>query len=360
MPRALLAGTLGLTCAAALVGAGLGSGCGPTQPTVVEVPDPAKLPDARPESIPDAPPPIATCIGHGDRPAIVRAAAAGADWVQFCASDGADLNECYSVNLTTSTYERLGEAPKPQPIALFDHRVTVTSTASTVEVCRSNGVCATLRPKGAGAEQLRAAASATRAVVLLGDAAAGKGRAELWDSVAGKKLGQFKYARAEFKCGAGKMLDETICISASTCTGPGARGALYSGKGRKIADVGGPVAGARGRSFGTAGQAVTQVDGATWAFLEEQATTLVLQNVVTGKLGKRVDLTALWAPAPDAAPDDDAAAPPAAGHRGEAMLVRGGQGTLVVITGGPAPGRIGLVDVATGKVTVVRPPACSP
>ena len=74
MPRALLAGTLGLTCAAALVGAGLGSGCGPTQPTVVEVPDPAKLPDARPESIPDAPPPIATCIGHGDRPAIVRAA----------------------------------------------------------------------------------------------------------------------------------------------------------------------------------------------------------------------------------------------------------------------------------------------
>jgi len=71
---------------------------------------------------------------------------------------------------------------------------------------------------------------------------------------------RFRYARGDFKCGKAALLGTTIYVSASVCEQPAARGALYSLKGTKIANVG-------GKDFGTFGEAFVQLDDTTWAYL---------------------------------------------------------------------------------------------
>ena len=127
----------------------------------------------------------------------------------------------------------------------------------------------------------------TLAVVLLGDARAGKGYAEIWDVPKTRKLATFRYARGDFRCGDVKLLGNTIYLTAATCNEPGARGVLYSARGRRIANVG-------GKDFGTYGDAHVQLAGTQWAFLDENAAQIAIQDVAKGKVTKTIDLGVLW------------------------------------------------------------------
>ena len=89
------------------------------------------------------------------------------------------------------------------------------------------------------------------------------------------------------------------------------------------------------------------VDGATWAFLEENANQIVLQDVVKGKVWKTIDTSSLF---------DTGGAK--MGTPGESALVRLSDGRLVVIAGSPATGNVATVDIGTGEVKVVPAPIC--
>jgi hypothetical protein len=93
-----------------------------------------------------------------------------------------------------------------------------------------------------------------------------------------------------------------------------------------------------------------------WAFLEENGSLVALQDVASGKVQKTVDLGPLWKPeGEDPKEKGDA---PTMGNPGETSLVRGGAGKLLVISGGPTPGSVGVIDVASGEMKIVRAPLC--
>jgi|SRR5688572_9069679 hypothetical protein len=319
------------------------------------------------------PPPPPVCIKGGDAMGAIGGATGDATSAAFCVSDGSS-NECFSADLDSGKFDKLAEPPAPQPAAVTPPEEKVETTATEVKICKGEE-CTTLTPKvKKGSEnQLVAVANGALAVVMLGDAEAGKGTAEVWDVVKRKKLSTIKYAKGDFKCGVPRLLGNAIYISASVCSGPAARAALYTTKGKKLADVG-------GKDFGSYSEVAVQVKDNVWAFLEENGSAIALQDVVTGKVAKTISLAPLWAPESAAAPAAPAegeaaegeaaaaegeaapaeAADPAAamGNPGETALVRGADFTLLAIAGSPSTGTIGVVDIASGEVKVIRAPTC--
>ena len=301
---------------------------------------------------PAPPPPPPVCVPAYE-PGLITMATADADVASFCVTDGAEQSACFEVDLDSGKYRTLTGSPIPQGAALDKPVARVETTPTEVKVCTGEGddTCKVLKPKVAkGASQPIIAAidgAGTNAVLVLGDAAAGKGVVEVWDVIKAKKTSTIKYAKGDHKCGTAQVLGDVVYISASVCAGPAAKGLLFSFKGKKLAEVG-------GKDFGTYGATGVQVDATQWAFLEEGAGVIAIQDLKTGKVTKTIDLVELWS---SAAPAEDEA-PRAGGNPGESALVRGGDGKLVVISGSPTPGSIGVVDVASGEVKVVRALAC--
>jgi hypothetical protein len=254
---------------------------------------------------------------------------------------------CYALDLPAGTLTRLASPPAgTHDGAAAATQVTVKTANPDLEVCSGSDCKALTGKLFPGAAPLRAVAngSGSLVAVLLGDAQAGKGYVEVWDVAAQKRTAAFPYARGDFKCGDVAMLGNTIYVSASVCAGPAARGALFTTGGRRIAAVG-------GNDFGTYGDARVQLDATTWAFLEENAHRIAVQDVATGKLKKTIDTGALWRRAGE--PADQAL-----GNPGESALVRLADGKLAVIAGSPANGSVAVVDPASGEVAVVRAPLC--
>jgi len=156
-----------------------------------------------------------------------------------------------------------------------------------------------------------------------------------------KKTATFKYARGEFKCGDVSIIDDTIYVAATTCGQPAARATLFTMHGKKIANVG-------GNDFGAYGNAYAAVDTKQWAFLEENGNQLVVQDLVKGKILKRIDLSVLFKEGGGAM----------MGNPGESALVRLAPGKLAVIGGAPATGHVAVIDVTTGEVKVLKAKIC--
>ncbi|CAN5777809.1 hypothetical protein BH11MYX3_BH11MYX3_41790 [soil metagenome] len=284
-------------------------------------------------------PPRPACIQPPETNAVVTRATGDAAKLAFCI--GATTEQCFSIDVEGGKLERLTAPPIAGPTGAH-----VETINPELKVC-TDGECKTLTPKvlpGIAALQATTNSAGTFAVVLLGDAAAGKGYAEVWDVVNGKRTASFKYARGEFKCGEVRMAGDSIVVNASTCGSPAARGALYSLKGKKIANVG-------GKDFGTFGNALAHVEGATWGFLEENGNQLAIQDVAKGKVIKVIDITHLWSP-------DGQKARDAMGNPGESALVPIGNGKLAVIAGAPSTGKVAIVDIASGDVKLTSAPLC--
>lgn len=292
-------------------------------------------------SLPPPPPPPLPCIQPPeDAAAAIHDASADGQRLAFCI--GAATDRCFAFDLTTGKLDPLREPPRPDPPA--GARVAVTNP--DLQICRA-AACTSITPQVLpNAHTLHATTNSdgTFAVVLLGDAERGKGYAEIWDVTRGKKTATFAYARGEFRCGEVDMVGDTIYVSASTCSGPAARAALYSLKGKKIANVG-------GKEFGSYGSARVQVAGSTWAFLDENGDRLVVQDVAKGKVLRTIDTSGLWTP-------DGATSTTAMGNPGEHALLRLADGKLAIIAGTPASGSVATIDPATGDVAIMRAPQC--
>ena len=313
-----------------------------------------KKPEPPPEVKAPPPPPPPVCV-PATEPALISTAASDGENVQFCASDGGDSSRCFAVGLADGKYGKLDEAPAPQSPALQSGKAYLQTFPTELKVCvagadeeGSDATCTSLKikvPKGA-TDPITAEinGAGTLAVAMLGNGEAGKGYAEVWDVTKKKKLATIKYAKGDYKCGSAKLLGDTVFISASVCAGPDARGALYTSKGKKLADVG-------GKDFGTFGTEAVQIDDTRWAFLEEGAGTVAIQDVTSGAVARTIDLVALWAG------DDKTDGTRANGNPGESALVRGGPGELVVIAGSPAAGSVGVITTDSGELKVWK--ACA-
>ncbi len=292
--------------------------------------------------------PTPVCVAQTDQ-AVIGMSTADDDFVSFCVADGNGGSQCYEVDLSKQKYERLGKPPLPQPATLATPFARLQSTPSEVRVCVGDGdMCKPLKPKiKPGENPIEAAINGKGTVVamLLGDAEAGKGVAEVWSvGKKSKKVGSIKYAKGDYRCGTTYVTDDLVFVSAGVCAGPAARGALYSVKGKKVADVG-------GKDFGTYNTVPVEIGDHRWAFLSETGGVIAIHDSKTGKLEKTIDLLALWSGA-----DDDAGA--TGGNPGESVLLRGSDGKLLVITGSPHAGNIGVVDLEAGTVDVVAAVAC--
>ncbi len=283
----------------------------------------------------EAPPP---CIPTPDAPAISHASAEG-NRVLYCV--GGDT-ACFALDLSNDKLERLKTPPAQAPIG---NGARVETTDPELKVCTGKD-CTALTPKiMPGANPIHAATNrdGTFFVLLLGDAEAGRGYAEIWDVAKAKKTATFRYARGEYRCGEVAMLGDTILVNATNCTGPTARASLFSLKGNKIANVG------KG-DFGTYGSALAQMTKTTWAFLDENGSKIAIQDVAKGKIVKTIDVSAVWR--------TDAATKDAIGNPGESAIVQVDEVRLAVIAGAPQNGSIGEVDSNAGTVRVIRTPLC--
>jgi hypothetical protein len=306
-----------------LVACGGGNASGPVKPITVS-------------PVAEKPAPRPACIRVPEEAAAIMHAGGDDAHVSYCI--GTAVDQCFSLELASGKLTALAEPPAAQDKALAS-AARVETTNPELKVCRGDQ-CKTLTPQvWPGAAPLRAATNGSVAAVMLGDAEAGKGYVEIYEVLKAKKVATFKYARGEFKCGEIGMLGDTLYVGAHTCNAPSGRATLYTAKGKKLANVGGKP------DFGMYGSSYTQVDGNTWAFLGENGVRIAIQDVVTGKVARTIDATALFETK--------------MGNPGESAIVRLDAGKLAVIAGTPANGSVAIVDVATGEVKVVRAPLCT-
>jgi hypothetical protein len=277
------------------------------------------------------------CISPPEDAATITRARTYGSGVEFCIGERDD--QCFGVEVATSTFIRLDRPPSPTK----PDGARVETTKPEVKVCTGDACVPLTQNVYAATSSLRGATNAdgSLAVFLLGDAPAGKGYAEIWDVPKTKRLAKFRYARGDFKCGDVQLLGNTIYVAAATCNEPAARAGLYNTFGRRLAHVG-------GRDFGTFGNKHVQIDASTWAFLEENGGVIAIQDVVTGRILKVIDLKVLW--------KDRGAA---MGNPGESALLRLDDGKLVVIAGAPATGSLAAIDTANGEIEIIPAPACN-
>jgi hypothetical protein len=302
--------------------------------------------------------PPSACIKPPEEEAAITHASGNPGKVQYCI--GTQVDQCFAFDLVG---KKLTHLDTPPPLPPNPNRVETTNP--DLKVCTGDS-CKSLTPQvWPGTAPLHAATNGQVAAVLLGDAEHGQGYAEVWEVAKPKKLATIRYARGDWKCGEVQILGDTIYIGASTCTAPSGRAALFTTKGRKIANVG-------PKDFGTYGNAVVQVEGATWAFLEENGNRIAFQDVAKGRVIKTIDVGDLWRkpgeeapaappPAKGAKPDPKAAAPAkpeALGNPGESALIQLAPEKLAVIAGSPMNGSVAVVDVNSGDVQIMRAPLC--
>jgi len=301
-------------------------------------PPPAAEPVAAEPALPPKVAPLGpACISPPEDAAAITRARTYGSGVEFCI--GQRDSECFGVEIATGTFVRLERPPSPAKST----NARIETTKPEVKVCTGDACVPLTQSVYAATSSLRGAANAdgSLAVFLLGDAAAGKGYAEVWDVPKTKRLAKFRYARGDFKCGEVQLLGNTIYVAASTCKEPAARAGLYNMFGRRLAHVG-------GRDFGTFGDKHVQIDATTWAFLEENGGLVAIQDVVKGKVLRLIDLKVLW--------KDRGAA---MGNPGESALLRLDDGKLVVIAGSPATGSIAAIDTTSGEIEIIPAPACN-
>ena len=126
---------------------------------------------------------------------MITRATGDSDGVAFCV--GATTQECFALALGSGKLERLAEPP-----VAIRGGAHVEMINPELKVC-TGADCKTMTTKilpGMAAMHATTNVAGTIAVVLLGDAEAGKGYAEVWDVTTGKRTATFKYEIGRASC----------------------------------------------------------------------------------------------------------------------------------------------------------------
>ncbi|HEX3761947.1 MAG TPA: hypothetical protein VHW23_24775 [Kofleriaceae bacterium] len=246
---------------------------------------------------------------------------------RFCFEPGGLA--CYAVNLQTGAVTAAPAptgADRPQVMPAPD-APKVTEAEADITVCHPDGTaCHKLVPKGQVDPGIGMTSAVNRAGTLaaLGTQAANRqSQVETFDAATGKHLATFKLPAKGGMCMFLGFAGDTLDITQSECGAPGGTEWLATRAGKQIAPLG-------GNPRITSNSPPVHVTGNTYAFATAAGDVVVLQDVVTGKVVRRIAI--------------DEAGPDAATLVGDASH-------LVLIYGGARAGDIVVVDVATGKVT---------
>lgn len=268
--------------------------------------------------------PPATCIAADAEPVLITVEG---DRLRQCASDGASLH-CFATDLATGAWSaapapagddrpRIVPPPGAPKVAISDQFATV---------CHADGsACKKLTP---GAEVdpglgLSAAANAAGSLAALGYYADDVW-VETFDLATGKRIGRVKAGSKKSKCVTVDLLGDALVVVEAVCGGSTTAAWLGTRAGKKIAPIGGA------QPIDPSGHAVP-LGGTRWAFSSASGDAVVVQDVKTGKVARRITV----GKAVDSA---------------SAALV-GDARRLVLVFGGSRAGDVTVVDPATGKIT---------
>lgn len=266
------------------------------------------------------PAPVKQCVDLTSNPVWV---ALDAGVVTYC-FEGTAKRSCYMTDLGTGAVSRVappsspGTLPTTPPPVPRPPQVDVTET--DVRICHADGTaCRTFTPKGPIDPGLGIAAAANDEGTL---AAVNAGPlVETYDLATGKRIAQFKPGPRKLGCIALAFAGDTLVVS--EC-GDAASAWLVTRSGKRIAAIGGA------KPIRPSGDNV-HLTGTRWAFSSRAGDTVVIQDVASGKVIKRI---AVGPAAPTAS----------------AVLV-GNETWLALVFGGTRAGDVVLVDLASGKVT---------
>jgi len=259
------------------------------------------------------------CVDGGDR---AENAAVSTTAATFCFDKGS----CYSADLATGHITVGKPAPSELPVlAEAPDAPKLTDGESDITVCRHDGTqCKKLATKheidpGIGFVSAVNASGTLAAIGVQGEPFF----VDVFDVASGKRT-TFKLPSGGGLCGTLAFAGDTLDASRSECGTNTGKEWLASKSGKVLARIGGasPIM--------TGGPPVHVTDD-VWAFAPDTGSVVVLQDVVTGKVMKRVAIGK-------------------ADPNSLATLV-GNSTHLVLVYGGARAGDLAVIDVATGKVT---------
>ncbi|MFO0746738.1 MAG: hypothetical protein U1F43_13860 [Myxococcota bacterium] len=272
------------------------------------------------------------------------------------AGEASGFTSCFAYDLAASTLKK--EPPPPAPPAdgpepkhaLDGDGWKVDLDAHTVSVC-AGGDCKPLALDGkVPTEFLPPSVSEDKTMIVVtlqeGGTAeeGGTAWAYVYDVATRKRLAKKKLAEDSYICGGASFVGNTVLVAMDVCAGPGGTAWLADPKKlTKIADLG-------PEDFGRYAPQWQRVEGDRWAFLEQGGRSVVVQDVVSGKVVSRLDLSEQF-PLVEGARDVPA-------YGGDFEVLDGG-GYLVALPG-PGIGRLLVLDAKLAAVAKVHDlPRCA-
>lgn len=263
--------------------------------------------------------------------------------LSYCFEISDEKLVCLITELSTGTTVPTLPPPDDKPRALLASeapkvKLENADRGKKPQLCRADGTrCKTLAMTHEidPATGVVTAHNAALTIAALGT----PGWIDTFDLRTGKRLASFPTGATKRSCNTLEFAGDTLVIGEpADCAAPARTAWLATTTGKKLADVGGDTPLTLG--------SMTPVSGSTYAFATRTGDAIVLQDVTTGKVTRRISVGG-----------GDAYAP--------AFIVGNGT-TLALVHGGMRAGDVAVIDLATDKVSrypgkrCPRPPTTPP
>lgn len=300
----------------------------------------AAAPRTQPPPPPQTPPPAACLPGAGPS----RLLRLQGDALQQCLDDDEndDLVRCFATDLRSGKLSQLPTPPFVRPLprvaraAGLAPAIQITEKADSADFCRGKD-CKTLHASdevdpGLGINAAADEAGELAALAYLSE----ETTVEIFDLATGKRLSRLRGRKPQALCIFAELIAGTVLVRETECGSDGVAASWLasSATGKRLATAGGAAA------FATSIDPA-HLSGDDWAFPAAAGEAVVIQDVKTGKLKKRIALGARSTPA----------TPVSDGKR------------LVLAYEGARRGDLAVIDLATYKVRKLagtRCPAAAP
>jgi hypothetical protein len=255
--------------------------------------------------------------------------------LRMCQFDGRALT-CFTEDLATGKWSpaaapKTDDRPRVVPAATAPK---VTTGEHDATVCHSDGsACKKLAAKGPvdPGQGISAGANEAGTIGALEYLASGP-QSDTFDLATGKRIASFSaHAKKGHACGGVDVLGESVVVGTFECGTNTGEAWIGSKTGKKLAAVGGT------KPIVPAGFYV-HVDGDVWAFSSIGGDAVVLQDVKTGKVTKRIEVGK-----PDKA----------------TVALLGDAKRLVIVYGGERAGDVAVIDLGSDKIVAHPGTRCS-